>query len=170
MAERDAGASAPRRSGRRRGRTGPAFVGFFVGALTTVAVGGVLLMTGVLEGSDALEEPRPSASPTPTTPAGASGDVPPSCLAAAEANEAISGSVDEIALAVVEQDARRLQEALDAVQDLQRDGEAASQECRALAGEGGAAPGEEDAGDEPSEEPTEDADAGEGEPSPTPTP
>ncbi|MCU1433017.1 MAG: hypothetical protein JWP95_2122 [Actinotalea sp.] len=112
--------------------------------------------------------------PAPTTPPAttATGSVPEPCLQAAEYNDTLTQAIDDIALGVRDQDARALQETLDTIQEAQPEGEAASDECRALAG--ATEPAEEDADGE-AEETTEPStevspEPTEGEPSPTPTP
>lgn len=132
--------------------------------MTTVAVV-ALLWTGIVD-SESVGAPVGEASPTPAaesvpTAAPASGDVPPSCVRSAEFNQTFTEALDEMALGIRDQDARRLQEALDAVQDAQPGSEEASAECLELAGQS--------SGD--TEEPEETEDSSESpEPSPTETP
>jgi hypothetical protein len=111
--------------------------------VVTTLVAVVLLGIGVAGVGDAEEAMAPTSTPTPTadpTPRqeGASGPVPAACLEAAEYNQTLNEALDEIAVGVRDQDARTLQEALDAVQDARPGSEAASQECQDLAGTDGA--------------------------------
>lgn len=127
---------------RRRSPVG-ALLGFLVGVVVTTVVAVVLLGIGVAGVGDAEEAMAPTPTPTPTadpTPRqeGASGPVPAACLEAAEYNQTLNEALDEIAVGVRDQDARTLQEALDAVQDARPGSEAASQECQDLAGTDGA--------------------------------
>ena len=125
-----------------------------------------------------LSQPGPTESPEATgdaAPAG-NGEVPESCLRAAEYNDTLTQAIDDIAVGVRDQDARALQETLDLIQEAQPEGEAASQECQELAGTADAStePEESEEGEDAEEtaEPTQDAspEPTEGEPSPAPTP
>lgn len=122
---------------------------FLTGALLAAAAALVLVTLGVLGGDDAVAEPAPSASggTSEAAPGDPAGDVPASCVQAAEYNETLTTALDDIALGVRDQDARRMQEALDAVQDAQPGSEEASRECREAAGE--------DTTDEQDEEPAD---------------
>ena len=151
-----AGDDVPRR--RRRSPVG-ALLGFLVGVVVATVVAVVLLGIGVAGVGDAEEAMGPTPTPTPTadpTPReeGASGPVPAACLEAAEYNQTLNEALDEIAVGVRDQDARTLQEALDAVQDARPGSEAASQECRELAGEETSAPATQDATAEPTDSST----------------
>ncbi|RPF28745.1 hypothetical protein [Georgenia muralis] len=125
---------------RRRSPVG-ALLGFLVGVVVTTVVAVVLLGIGVAGVGDAEEAMAPTPTPTPTPTAeptprqDASGPVPAACLEAAEYNQTLNEALDEIAVGVRDQDARTLQEALDAVQDARPGSEAASQECQDLAAE-----------------------------------
>ncbi|WP_199421765.1 hypothetical protein [Actinotalea solisilvae] len=152
----DAG-GAGRDDGRRpagRGRQAlRVVVAFVTGVLLTAAAGLVLTSFGVIGAGRA-----PEADPTSTpTPAQASGDVPAPCVQAAEYNATLTAALDEVALGLRDQDARRAAEALDAVQDARPGSEQASRECRELAGQDVAAADQDgsEPTDEPSEEPTD---------------
>jgi hypothetical protein len=145
--------------------------------LFTAAAAVTLLMLDVVGSDDAAPgaastAPAEAPSDDASTDA-ATGDVPPACVEAAEYNQTFTEALDEIAVGVRDQDARRLQEALDAVQDAQPGSEAASQECRELAGEGEEATSEDDEASEESPEPDPSPTSPEpspGEPTATPTP
>lgn len=174
------GGQGPDDRGPRRRRTskGAVLLAFLLGVALTGLLTVVLLGVGVATVSDAEEalEATPSASPTPTPTPGsgdvATGDVPRACVESAEYNQVFTEALDDIAVGIRDQDARTVQEALDAVQDATPGSEAASQECLELA-EGGAS-GAEDAEDTAD---TDDADDGAdvedddaADPSPEPSP
>lgn len=175
-----AGATAPgsNRPPRKARGFGSLLVAFLLGVLFTAAAAVTLLMLDVLGSDDAT----PGAAPTPSAEAASAddsddasttGDVPPACVEAAEYNQTFTEAMDEIAIGVRDQDARRLQEALDAVQDAQPGSEAASQECRELAGEDATSEDDEtsepEASPEPDPSPTS-PEPSSGEPTATPTP
>lgn len=173
-------ATSEGRGGRAR-RTGTLLLGFLLGTLLTGVLAVALLWSGVIDsstvGAPADAEASPPTSPAPTTTPAASGDVPAACVKAAEFNQAFTEALDEIALGVRDQDARQLQEALDAVQDAQPGSEAAAEECLELAGQPSAgssdpSPEPTSAEDEPDEEETSDPSStpSPSEPSPTETP
>ncbi|MBX9244453.1 hypothetical protein ICW40_06490 [Actinotalea ferrariae] len=115
-------------------------VAFLTGVLLTAAAGLVLTSLGVIGDGDrpatsARDEPADGTDDDPDGAAGPTGDVPRACVRAAEYNETLTEAIDEIALALRDQDARRAAEALDAVQDAQPGSEQASRECREAAGE-----------------------------------
>ena len=95
---------------------------------------------GEAEPSDGSASPSPDGIPA----ASGSGDVPPPCLAAAEHNATVSAALDDVAVGVRDQDALAVEQGLDAISDIKPDMDAASQECRTLAGAGDAG----DAGDD----------------------
>lgn len=173
-----AGATAPRstRPGRRPRGFGSLLLAFLLGVLFTAAAAVTLLMLDVLGDDDGAAEAAPSAAAEqPATDEGAtegeaaSGDVPPACVEAAEYNQTFTEALDEIALGARDQDARRLQEALDAVQDAQPGSEAASQECRELAGEGGTgADDQESSSEDDTSDSDTDPDSSESSPEPSP--
>lgn len=172
-----AGATAPEsnRPPRRARGFGSLLTAFLLGALLTAAAAVTLLMLDVLGGDDATPGAAPSASAEApsdgTDGTTATGDVPPSCVEAAEYNQTFTEALDEIAVGVRDQDARRLQEALDAVQDAQPGSEAASQECRELAGQGGQdAPAADESEDDGISEPDASPDPDPSEASPEPSP
>ena len=164
------------RSTRRRGRGfGSVLLAFVLGVLLAAAGALALVLLGVID-VDATggDSPTPTATataaadPASAEPA-AAGDVPQACLETADYNDALTQALDEIALGARDQDARALEEALDAVQDARPRGEAASDECRAAAGGGSQSTDDADEGGsaEPTDEPTDEASA---EPSARPTP
>lgn len=180
-----AGATAPgsNRPPRKARGFGSLLLAFLLGVLFAAAAAVTLLMLDVVGSDDAA----PGAAPTAPAEApsdddasddtAAAGDVPRACVEAAEYNQTFTEALDEIAVGVRDQDARRLQEALDAVQDAQPGSEAASQECRELAGqgegEGEEATSEDDETSEESPEPDPSPTSPEpspGEPTATPTP
>ena len=157
-----------RSAGARSQRAGVRVLTFVAGVVVGTGLTALLVIQGVFgQVADALPGETPAPTVAADVPAGAAGDVPASCLQAAEYNDTVNASLDEIAVAVADQEARRLAEALDAVQDGRPEGEAASAECQRLAGGAAAAEGAgsddagtEDAEDdgaapEPTEEPTE---------------
>lgn len=78
----------------------------------------------------------PQATDTTTTsnsPAGGVG-VPEPCVISAEYNVTIDVQVDELAAGARDEDARTIQEALDAIQTARVDAEGAAEECLDLAG------------------------------------
>lgn len=176
-----AGATAPgsNRPPRKARGFGSLLRAFLLGVLLTAAAAVALLLLDVLGPDDATPGAAPSASAEAPSDAAdgasATGDVPPACVEAAEYNQTFTEALDEIAIGVRDQDARRLQEALDAVQDAQPGSEAASRECRELAGEGEGAGTEDDETSEPEgspePEPSESSsEPSSGEPTATPTP
>lgn len=74
------------------------------------------------------------ATSSPGSGSDGDGDVPEPCVRAAEYNQTLNEAIDEMALGARDQDARSLQESLDAVQDARPEGESASDECLELAG------------------------------------
>lgn len=178
-----AGGTAPEstRPPRKARGFGSLLVAFLLGVLFTAAAAVTLLMLDVLGSDDATPGAEPTASAEAPSDdvsdedVSATGDVPPACVEAAEYNQTFTEAMDEIAVGVRDQDARRLQEALDAVQDAQPGSEAASQECRELAGEGEGATSADDETSEPEASPEPDPsptspEPSSGEPTATPTP
>ena len=114
-----------------------------------VALGAVVVAVGA-SGDDDDTVPGVTASSSPeasATPDGAgnvtatpSGDalvrVPASCLDAADGAERAARQVDDVAAAVREFDARRLQELVDEFQQLQPEVQRLADQCRSAAGEG----------------------------------
>lgn len=177
------GGQAPDDRGRRRRRTsfGAVLLAFLLGVALTGLLTVVLLGVGIASvgGAEEALEVSPSASPTPTrtpgTADGASGDVPRACVESAEYNQVFTDALDEIAVGIRDQDARTVQEALDAVQDATPGSEAASQECLELAEGGESGTGTDDAADTDDSDGDADAEDDAGtdpspEPSPTSTP
>ncbi len=131
----------------RRPSAGRAFVTFVLGLVVGGALVVVAVAMGLLDQGDTEALPLPAAE-TPaddaaeaaatTQPATASGDgeVPPSCLAAAEYNATVSTALDGVAVGVRDQDAAAVEEGLDAIADIKPDMDEASAQCRALAGQG----------------------------------
>ena len=177
-----AGATAPgsNRPPRKARGFGSLLLAFLLGVLFTAAAAVTLLLLDVVGSDDAASGAAPTApaeapSDDASDDAAATGDVPRACVEAAEYNQTFTEAMDEIAIGVRDQDARRLQEALDAVQDAQPGSEEASQECRDLAGagEGEGATSEDDETSEESPEPEPSPTSPEpspGEPTATPTP
>lgn len=155
MTRGDTTADGSRPPGRLR-IVGRLVLAFLLGVLLTTAAAVGLVVSGTLgDGSpDADLAPEPTRQ-APSADAG-SGDVPAPCLRAAEDNERLTEAIDELALGARDQDARRMQEALDAVQDVKAGSQDASAQCRRLAGQedGSAEAATEDAAPEPSPEPT----------------
>lgn len=115
-------------------------VAFLTGVLLTAAAGLVLTSLGVIGGDRPATTAPDDTRADGTTgdldeAAAATGDVPRACVRTAEYNETLTEAIDEIALALRDQDARRAAEALDAVQDARPGSEQASRECREAAGE-----------------------------------
>jgi hypothetical protein len=132
-------------------RTVPALIiGLVLGAILAIAATLGLVALGA--------DPDASATPEDTPAAPATGEVPASCLAAAEYNATVSAALDDVAVGVRDQDALAVEQGLDAIAGIKPDMDAASQECRALAGV-------DETTDDPTDEP-----GPTGEPSPTGTP
>lgn len=131
----------------RRASAGRTFLTLLAGLVLGAVLAVAILASGLVsfgEGADAADTaddvadtadgtPDPTAGTAEPT-ASASGDVPPSCLAAAEHNATVSTALDEVAVGVRDQDALAVERALDAIADIKPDMDAASQECRDLAG------------------------------------
>lgn len=128
----------------RRASAGRTFLTLLVGLVLGAVLAVAILASGLVsfgEGADTADDVADTADGTPDPTAGtaeptasASGDVPPSCLAAAEHNATVSTALDEVAVGVRDQDALAVERALDAIADIKPDMDAASQECRDLAG------------------------------------
>lgn len=129
----------------RRSSAGRTFLTLLVGLVLGAVLAIALLASGLVSfgdgDGDAADDAAGTADGTPDPTAGtaeptasASGDVPPSCLAAAEHNATVSTALDEVAVGVRDQDALAVERALDAIADIKPDMDAASQECRDLAG------------------------------------
>lgn len=162
------------RSGGRARRIGTLLLGFLLGALMTAVVVVALLWSGIVDsesvGAPVGTSPTPTAESAPAAAPASSGDVPSSCVRSAEFNQTFTEALDEMALGIRDQDARRLQEALDAVQDAQPGSQDASAECLELANQGS-----DDAQTSEDTEASEDSESTEDssespEPSPTATP
>lgn len=128
----------------RRSSAGRTFLALLAGlvlgaALTVGALASGLLAVGDTGADDPLaaETPEPTADPGSATTA-PTGDVPPSCLAAAQYNATVSASLDDVAIGVRDQDALAVEQGLDAIAKIKPDMDAQSEECRALAGDDGA--------------------------------
>lgn len=111
---------------------------FLLGCL----LGGGIVAAGAFDGEelaapDAVETPDPGedgASPTPT-PDDLVVRVPESCLELADRAAAASEQVEQVVAAVRDLDARRLQEIVDTIQQMQPELQQFAEQCRALAGE-----------------------------------
>lgn len=169
----------------RRSSAGRTFLTLLGGVVLGAVIAAVVFATGLVSLEDDVVEPITgvTATPTPTpeeertpTPS-ASGDVPPACLAAAEYNATVSAALDDVAVGVRDQDALVVEEGLDAIAEIKPEMDAASQECRDLAGAGDDAASDDGADDDADEDAggadddADDDDAGRtAEPSPTRTP
>lgn len=123
----------------RRSSAGRVFLALLFGIVLGAVLAVVVLATDLLPFGDGDLDPdtagaAETATPTAEPTAAASGDVPPSCLAAAEHNATVSTALDEVAIGVRDQDALAVETALDAIADIKPDMDAASAECRELAG------------------------------------
>lgn|GEM_PF-5090551 len=122
----------------RRSSAGRIFLALLFGIVLGAVLAVVVLATDLLPFGDGDLDPDTAGAAetaTPTAePTAASGDVPPSCLAAAEHNATVSTALDEVAIGVRDQDALAVESALDAIADIKPDMDAASAECRELAG------------------------------------
>lgn len=143
-------------------------MGFLAGLVVATVVGVVLLgmrMTTVGDADEVIGSPTATASepatesqstdaaetesPTGTSTAGGTqtagtetgpsgGDVPEACVRSAEYNLEIDESLDQLAVGARDEDARTIQEALDAIQGAREAGEGSAEECLDLAsGSGG---------------------------------
>lgn len=132
---------------RPAGRIAMLITGILVGAVLATAVGVLALGLGFATVGDAEEvieapETTTSAEPTETetqTEAQtqtetAAGDVPEPCVRSAEYNITLDEQVDQLAVGARDEDARTIQEALDAIQAAREDSDGAAQECLDLAG------------------------------------
>lgn len=162
MTTRPAAPAAGRRPTERRRGPASLLIAFLTGVVLTAVAGVALLGFGIATVGDAEEaldaeatttataEPTASGDPTPAddptaagdpTPAdGAThspgtGDVPDSCVRASRHSLALSEALDQIAVGVRDQDARTVQEALDAVQDAEAEADGGAEQCLELAGE-----------------------------------
>lgn len=117
-------------------------IGFLAGLVVATIVGVALLgmrMTTVGDAEEVLQTPTPtttataSESPTSPDPDASGGDVPDPCVESAEYNLAIDESLDQLAVGARDEDARTIQEALDAIQRARADAEGSAQECLDLA-------------------------------------
>lgn len=131
----------PPPSPRPAGRIAMLITGILLGAVLATAVGVVFLGIGfatVGEAEEVIEAPETTSSPEPSaaqTESGtASGDVPEPCVRSAEYNVAIDEQIDQLAVGARDEDARTVQEALDAIQGAREDADGAAQECLDLAG------------------------------------
>jgi len=144
----------PATTGGSRRRRGPAslLIAFLTGVILTTIAGVALLGFGIATVGDAEEaldvettatptaDSTTTADPTATAdateaPAASPGDVPDPCVRASRHSLALSEAFDEIAVGVRDQDARTVQEALDAVQDAEAESEGGAEQCLDLAGE-----------------------------------
>lgn len=152
----------PRASQRPVGRTAMLLIGFLAGLAVATIVGVVLLgmrMTTVGDADEVIGGPTTTA--TESTPAQdadeveesatgtqsasgtrtaggsgtttAGGDVPEACVRSAEYNLTIDESLDQLALGARDEDARTIQEALDAIQGAREATDGSAQECLDLA-------------------------------------
>jgi hypothetical protein len=138
---------------------------FLLGVGLTVAVtAGLAGLNDVAEGGDSRVEPSPSEPAEGSGGAAAApGQVPESCLKAAEYNETLSQALDELAVGLRDQDAGQLTETINTLQHADPESQAAAKECQALAGDPGA-------DDESDDEADADEDGSSTEPTATPTP
>lgn len=128
---------------RRRGPVG-ILIAFLAGVVLTAVAGVALLGFGIATVGDAEEAmdadvtaaagATATAAPTATEAPSAS-EVPESCVRASEHSLALSEALDQIAVGVRDQDARTVQEALDAVQDAEAEADGGAEQCLDLAGE-----------------------------------
>lgn len=107
------------------------------------------LLGGLVVGAGTSDDGGSVAGPTPTTPAGADDNgadpspsaddlvvrVPESCLQAADGATQATAQVDDVVAAVRDLDARRLQEIVDQIQQVQPDVQRFAEQCRSVAGE-----------------------------------
>ena len=117
-------------------------IGFLAGLVVATIVGVALLgmrVTTVGDAEEVLQTPTPTTtgsateSPTGPGPDASGGDVPDPCVRSAEYNLAIDESLDQLAVGARDEDARTIQEALDAIQGARADAEGSAQECLDLA-------------------------------------
>ena len=136
----------PERS-RPTGRFVMLLTGLIIGIVLAMGVGVVLLglrLATVGAAEEIIEAPTPTATATATTAApeetsraAAGGDVPEPCVRSAEYNIAIDESLDELAVGARDEDARAIQEALDAIQDARAAADGAAEECLELSSRSG---------------------------------
>lgn len=112
---------------------------FLVGCL----LGGLVVGAGAFDDAESgLADAQPTESPTPDdagTPSPGPTDlvvtVPESCLEAADRASEFARQVDDVVVAVRDLDARRLQEIVDEIQQLQPNVQRLAEQCRSVAGE-----------------------------------
>lgn len=115
--------------------------GILVGAVLATAVGVGLLgmrLSTVGDAEAVIEAPTETVTHEPETTQTATSNnanVPDPCVASAEYNITIDEQIDELALGARDEDARTIQEALDAIQGAREDADGAAQECLDLAGQ-----------------------------------
>lgn len=136
----------PERS-RPTGRFVMLLTGLIIGIVLATGVGVVLLglrLATVGAAEEIIEAPTPTATATATTAApeetstaAAGGDVPEPCVRSAEYNIAVDESLDELAVGARDEDARAIQEALDAIQDARATADGAAEECLELSSRNG---------------------------------
>lgn len=151
----------PERS-RPTGRFVMLLTGLIIGIVLATGVGVVVLglrLATVGAAEEIIEAPTPTATATATTAApeetstaatvaptsaaqetstaAAGGDVPEPCVRSAEYNIAVDESLDELAVGARDEDARAIQEALDAIQDARATADGAAEECLELSSRNG---------------------------------
>ena len=115
-------------------------------ALTFLAgclLGGLIVGVGTFGDGDGdgTAAPAPTSAPADGAddPEDAPGDlvvrVPESCLRAADGATEATGQVDDVVAAVRDLDARRLQEIVDRIQQVQPEVQRLAEQCRSVAGE-----------------------------------
>jgi len=113
-------------------------MGLLAGVALTAAAGVFLLGIGWAAPVEAVPvisaSPSPSPSPSASAQSAQSGDVSEACVRSAEYNIAVEGAVDELARGAEEEDAKKLQETLDKLQDERDKADGAAEECLAQAG------------------------------------